>query len=107
MSLRFSYSTGSSRDATGYPLLVVDGQDTERDGPRGGRRYVSLHRLAAVAWGTLEGLDDHRHLHHHSGVTCETAEGVLSALPPEQHGEHSAAQAQREQRVRGDGGEPA
>jgi hypothetical protein len=100
VSLKFTRLTGRTQDSTGYPLLVADGVDTAS----GERRCVSLHRLAAVAWGVLDGLDDSQEVHHRSGVQCETAEGVLEALSPEQHGSRSYAQAQREQRVRGDGG---
>lgn len=91
MTVRFD------RHAKGYGLVVVDGEDTED----GRRRYVSEHRLAAVAWGVLEGLDDPREVHHRgelveelTGVPCLTAEGGLEALEPEDHARLTREQEQ-------------
>jgi hypothetical protein len=48
-------------------------------------RPVYIHRLAAVAWGELDGLDDHRHVHHEDSCPWHNAEGNLSAVEPERH----------------------
>jgi len=58
--------------------------------PHAGReRPVYLHRLAAVAWGILDGLDDARHVHHceHS-VPLLNVEDNLAAEKPEDHYAH-------------------
>lgn len=72
---------------------------TDRD-PREGERTVYLHRLAAVAWGVLDGLDDDRHVHHEVpeewtddhdredvGIPWLTTEDVLVAETPTEHSE--------------------
>lgn len=48
-------------------------------------RYVSVHRLAAVAWGLLDGMDDPREVHHITEVGWLNAESNLEALPPQEH----------------------
>lgn len=55
--------------------------------PHGGReRPVYLHRLAAVAWGVLEGLDDPRHVHHcERSIPWLNVEENLAAEAPEDH----------------------
>lgn len=50
-----------------------------------GVRYVSVHRLAAYAWGILETMDDPREVHHLKEIGWFNAEENLVALPPEDH----------------------
>lgn len=67
-------------------------------GPRDGERPVYIHRLAAVAWGLLDGLDDPRHVHHAvpvewlddadtraAGIPWLTTESTLIAEDPSEH----------------------
>lgn len=72
------------RPDKGYLLIVADGEDVEALG--GPRRYVAVHRLAAVAWGVLDGLDDPREVHHVDVVPAHTAEANLVALDADEHG---------------------
>ena len=64
-------------------------------------RPVYLHRLAAVAWGLLDGLDDGRHVHHAvpeewlderdtraAGIPWLTTEATLVAEDPPDHAAH-------------------
>lgn len=70
---------------------------TDTDPHSATERPVYIHRLAAVAWGVLDGLDDPRHVHHDltewvgddapetAGVPWLTAESVLTAERPDHH----------------------
>ena len=55
--------------------------------PHDGReRPVYLHRLAAVAWGVLDGLDDPRHVHHSEwSIPWLNVEENLAAEEPDDH----------------------
>jgi len=55
--------------------------------PQDGReRPVYLHRLAAVAWGVLDGLDDPRHVHHCEwSIPWLNVEENLEAETPDEH----------------------
>jgi len=73
---------------------------TDCDPHSGEERPVYVHRLAAVAWGLLDGLDDPRHVHHdlsdwtseeaaeRAGVPWLNAESVLTAELPDDHARH-------------------
>jgi hypothetical protein len=73
---------------------------TDTDPHSATERPVYIHRLAAVAWGVLDGLDDPRHVHHDlsewagadapetAGVPWLTAETVLEAELPTDHARH-------------------
>jgi len=78
MAVRVTYRTG------GYPILHVDGDDVEDDAPRE-RGVVHIHRLAGVAWGILDGLDQEVDVHHVDGVPSNTSESNLDALQREDH----------------------
>jgi|GEM_PF-1798244 len=56
------------------------------DGER--ERYVYVHRLAAVAWGILDGLDDPRYVHHVNGIEWLNSEDNLEARDPVDHGDY-------------------
>lgn len=71
------------------------------DAPGRGERPVYVHRLAAVAWGLLDGLGDGDHVHHtvpetwlddvdtrDAGIPWLTTEDTLSAEPPADHARH-------------------
>lgn len=64
-------------------------------------RYVYTHRLAAVAWDVLDGLDDERHVHHVTEVPWLNTEENLEAVEPDEHGQVTRQQV----RARADGGE--
>lgn len=88
MSVSLTVSTGGDDDATGYLLVRVDGADS----PNGRARYVSVHRLAALAWGELPALDAPLHVHHVDGAPCHNATDNLLAVPADDHGELTAEQ---------------
>lgn len=55
-------------------------------------RYVYTYRLAAVAWGILDGLDDPREVDHAElAHPMVTAEWNLEAVEPETHGRRTRA----------------
>ena len=84
-------------DGKGYGLVRADPEDHGGLG----RRYVTVDRLAAVAWGVLDGLGDDREVHHVDYAPVHTAETNLEALPPEKHGQVTRADVQaRQERVR-------
>lgn len=69
--------------------------ETRRDGYERWRcwdatreQYVYVHRLAAVAWGVLDGLDDPRHVHHVDGIEWLKVEDNLEARDPVRHGDY-------------------
>lgn len=62
-----------------------DGRERIRVYHDGRERYVYTYRLAAVAWGLLDGLDDPRIMHHKNGVPWDDREGNLEAVPPGDH----------------------
>ena len=74
----------------GYLLLRVDGDEVERVGPR----FLAVHRLAAYAWGDLDGLDDPREVDHLDAVPCHNSEANLDAVEPEDHGRRTRRRAQ-------------
>lgn len=51
----------------------------------GGERPVYIHRLNAVAWGLLDGLDDPRHVHHRTSIPWLNTEDNLEAIDPSDH----------------------
>ena len=63
-----------------------DGYERWRSFEGGRERYVYVHRLAAVAWGILDGLDDDRHVHHRIPIQWLTTEENLEARAPPDHG---------------------
>ena len=91
MSVGLSVYSGSSNDASGYLLVRVDGEDSEGVGPR----FVAAHRLAAVAWGVLDGLADDREVHHIDGCPLHNSETNLDAHEPERHGRITAEQVRK------------
>jgi len=54
---------------------------------------VSEHRLAAVAWGLLDGLGDDREIHHADRCTAHTAEENLLAVSRDDHVEAHVEEA--------------
>ena len=62
-----------------------DGYARWRSWEDGRDRYVYVHRLAAVAWGILDGLDDPRHVHHVDGINWLNIEENLEARAPDRH----------------------
>lgn len=80
----------------GYTMLRV-GQESHDAGV--GPRFVSMHRLAAVAWGVLDGLDDEREVDHQHPVPWYNAETNFQAVHPDDHGrltrERAAARTAR------------
>jgi len=58
------------------------------DRPAREERPAYLHRLTAVAWGILDGLDDPRHVHHETPIPWLNTEENLTAESPENHAEH-------------------
>lgn len=70
---------------------------TDTDPHSATERPVYVHRLAAVAWGLLDGLDDPHHVHHDlsgwasddapetAGVPWVNAQPVLEAETPDDH----------------------
>jgi hypothetical protein len=75
----------------------------EWDPDEGREQYVYVHRLAAVAWGILDGLDDPRHVHHERAIPWYNAEDNLRAVEPDRHGRVTV----ETRRARADGvGEP-
>lgn len=65
-----------------------DGYERWRSFEDGRERYVYVHRLAAVAWDILDGLDDDRHVHYALGVEWATLEDEIEARDPVRHGDH-------------------
>lgn len=58
-------------------------------------RYCYIHRLAAVAWGILDGLDDPRHVHHVEAVPWYNSESNLEAVEPDYHALLTMEQTER------------
>ena len=81
-------------DGKGHRLLRVDGDDVAGEHPR----FVAVHRLAAVAWGRLDGLDDPREIHHADESPGHNADTNLVALSPEAHGRITRTNEQRRRR---------
>lgn len=77
----------------GYRYLC-DGHPSDDDAA-----VVSEHRLAAVAWGILDGLDDPREVDHVDRSPTLTAEGNLVALSRDDHVERTVERAVREGRT--------
>jgi hypothetical protein len=65
-----------------------DGYERWRSYEDGRERYVYVHRLAAVAWGILDGLDDPRHVHHINGVPWCNTEDNFEAVDERTHAEY-------------------
>jgi len=65
-----------------------DGYERWRSFENGRERYVYVHRLAAVAWDVLDGLDDPRHVHHVNGVEWCNTEDNLEARDPVSHADY-------------------
>lgn len=80
----------------------TDGYERWRSFEGGRERYVYVHRLAAVAWGILDGLDDPRHVHHVNHVKWDNREENLEARLPDEHGRYHA-NARHEQRATASG----
>jgi hypothetical protein len=49
-------------------------------------RYVSVHRLAAVAWFGVDAVAGN-HVHHENGIPWDNREENLQVLPPGEHAE--------------------
>jgi hypothetical protein len=58
-----------------------------------GHASVLEHRLAAVAWGLLDGLDDPREIHHVDEMTTVTAEWAIEAVTRADHVERHVEEA--------------
>jgi hypothetical protein len=71
----------------GYRYLAV-GHPSDEDVV-----VVPEHRLAAVAWGLLEGLDDEREIHHIDRSKTHTAESNLAAFTRDNHIEQHVNEA--------------
>lgn len=69
---RFEY-----RPSDGRPRVRYWDGETEH--------YVYTYRLAAVAWGVLDGLGDDRHVDHLDCCPAHTAESNLQAVEPDNH----------------------
>ena len=65
-----------------YEVVRVDGEDVDGEGPR----FVSLHRLAAVAWGELGSLSDPQAVHHRVPVPWLNMKDNLVSLSWHDHG---------------------
>lgn len=89
--IRTEIYTGSTDDASGYVYLRADGDDVSGVGPR----YVAIHRLASLAWGLIDSLDDPREIHHIDGVPTHNAEQNLEALGSDEHGRLTREQVER------------
>jgi hypothetical protein len=85
-SARPRYET---RPGDGYERIRYYDSTTRRE------RYVYVHRLAAVAWGILDGLDDGRHVHHEMVVPWTNIESELTAVEPDRHGRVTVDQRER------------
>jgi hypothetical protein len=70
-----------------YETRQYDGYERVREwDPQESReRYAYVHRLAAVAWGVLDGYDDPRHVHHRTSVPWLNTESNLQAIEPDRH----------------------
>lgn len=84
MALRFT-----THGSKGYSLLAVDGDDVE--GPHS--RFVAVHRLAAVGWDVLDGLDDPREVDHIEEVPWWNAKQNCQALDSVEHGRKTRERA--------------
>lgn len=51
-------------------------------------RPAYIHRLAALAWGVLEDVDDSRHVHHQTSVPWLNTEDNLEAVEPREHADY-------------------
>ena len=71
-----------------------DGYERWRSWEGDGERYVYVHRLAAVAWGILDGLDDDRHVHHRQSVGWLNTEANLEARDPVRHADYHLHRAE-------------
>ena len=75
--------------AAGYRYISVE-HPTD-----GSVDVVSEHRLAAVAWGVIEGLGDSREVHHSDRCKAHTAETNLEAMSRDEHIERHVDEAVR------------
>lgn len=92
MSVRFvTHST------KGYSLVEASGDDSPD--PAGARRYISIHRLAAFAWGELEDVLAEEEIHHCIPCPWYNAEENLLALPSDEHARITREQAQERREV--------
>jgi hypothetical protein len=73
----------------GYRYLAV-GHPSDEDVV-----VVSEHRLAAVAWGLLDGLGDEREIHHIDRCKAHTSESNLAAYSRDEHIEQHVDEALR------------
>ena len=101
MSLAFDRDDESDDESEVEVIITATGLGHEyvAENRRGSReRPVYVHRLAAVAWGILDGLDDEREVHHEvpeawrsvddtedAGIPWLQAEACLSAHEPAEH----------------------
>jgi hypothetical protein len=76
-------------DGKGHLLIRADGDDVEGVGPR----FVQAHRLAAIAWGELDSLDDPREVDHLDSVPCHNAQENLDAVDDATHGRRTRERA--------------
>lgn len=83
MSERVSLRTSSE----GYRYIEVGHPRDE------GHKSVLEHRLAAVAWGLLDGLGDDREIHHVDDMTTVTAEWAIEAVTRDEHVERHVEEA--------------
>lgn len=97
--------TFEPRTTARFETRQSDGYERWRTSYRGRDEYCYVHRLAAVAWGILDGLDDERHVHHRvldedlgdiqpksPGVPWLNVEEAFEAVEPDLHGYHHRAQ---------------
>lgn len=91
MSTRLPYARFETRAPDGYDNGGYERWRSYEFVESEGRRkdvYVSVHRLAAVAWGIIDGLDDERHVHHSISHPFLNTEDNLVAVEPDEHGAH-------------------
>lgn len=93
MTPSLTVHTERRQRASGYLLVEADRDDHQGDG----RRFVPVHRLAAVAWGHLDSLAQPLDVHHRDGCPVHNAEGNLAALDPREHGRVTRQQARDRQ----------
>jgi len=87
-------------DRKGHLLIKAAGEDTDTSGPRGGRRYIAVHRLVAYANRLIDSPGDDLQIHHVDGIPIRNGWENLIPLEPEIHGE--VTREQIEARKEGD-----